>query len=114
MVRDFLTVVVTTVLVKASVLVASITLVFAVSVTSVQAQQRAELPTIGTAAGGTMSVERERLIGDYYMRQLRAQAPIIEDPVLREYLTDLGNRLVLHSSNVRFPFTFFFIRDPNI
>ncbi|WP_198676558.1 M48 family metalloprotease [Aliidiomarina soli] len=81
---------------------------------SAHAQQRPDLPTIGTAAGGTMSIDRERLIGDYYMRQMRAQAPMVEDPVLKEYLSDLGNRLVRHSDNVRFPFTFFWIRDPNI
>lgn len=104
----------TAVLTKAGLLIATIALVSGLSISSVQAQQRTDLPTIGTAAGGTMSIDRERLIGDYYMRQLRAQAPIVEDPVLREYLTDLGNRLVLHSHNVRFPFTFFWIRDPNI
>lgn len=79
-----------------------------------QAQQRNELPTIGTAAGGTMSIDRERLIGDYYMRQMRAQAPIVEDPVLREYLSDMGNQLVRHANDVRFPFSFFWVRDPNI
>lgn len=110
MARDILT----TVLKKASVLMVTFSLAYGVTVNHAQAQQRTDLPTIGTAAGGTMSIERERLIGDYYMRQLRAQAPMIEDPVLREYLTDLGNRLVLHSNNVRFPFNFFWIRDPNI
>lgn len=92
----------------------SCTLVACVGIGHASAQQRSDLPTIGTAAGGTMSIERERLIGDYYMREMRAHAPIIEDPVLREYLTDLGNQLVLHSNNVRFPFTFFWVRDPNI
>lgn len=99
---------------KTAVFMLSCALVVSVTISHASAQQRTDLPTIGTAAGGTMSIDRERLIGDYYMRQLRAQAPIIEDPVLREYLTDLGNRLVLHSNNVRFPFTFFWIRDPNI
>ncbi|MBA3988741.1 MAG: peptidase M48 [Idiomarina sp.] len=105
-----------TIVSKLLLLIASSSLVAMVTLSSAQAhpQQRTDLPTIGTAAGGTMSIERERLIGDYFMRQLRAQAPMVEDPVLREYLTDLGNRLVLHSPNVRFPFTFFWIRDPNI
>lgn len=94
-------------------LLATVLILLTVTVSSVNAQQRTDLPTIGTAAGGTMSIERERLIGDYFMRQVRAQAPMIEDPVLREYLTDLGNRLVRHSDNVRFPFTFFWVRDPS-
>lgn len=99
---------------KIAVFLVSCTIVTCLTISHAIAQQRTDLPTIGTAAGGTMSIDRERLIGDYYMRQMRAQAPIVEDPVLREYLTDLGNRLVMHSENVRFPFTFFWIRDPNI
>lgn len=99
---------------KTAVFLISCTFVVCLSISHANAQQRTDLPTIGTAAGGTMSIERERLIGDYYMRQLRAQAPMVEDPVLREYLTDLGNKLVMHSENVRFPFTFFWIRDSNI
>lgn len=78
------------------------------------AQQRTDLPTIGTAAGGTMSLDRERLMGDFYIRQVRAQAPLVQDPVLREYLDEIGNRLVLHSGNARFPFNFFWVRDNNL
>lgn len=100
--------------VRLATLFCSASLILALGLNSSQAQQRSDLPTIGTAAGGTMSIERERLIGDYFMRQIRAQAPMVEDPVLREYLTDLGNKLVLHSNNVRFPFTFFWIQDQNI
>lgn len=103
-----------TVVLKIAAFLVSCAIVTCVGIGHASAQQRNDLPTIGTAAGGTMSIERERLIGDYYMRQMRAQAPIVEDPVLREYLTDLGNQLVLHSNNVRFPFSFFWVRDPNI
>lgn len=89
-------------------------LLIMVTLAPVKANQRSDLPTIGTAGAGTMSIDRERLLGDFYIRQIRAQAPLVEDPVLREYLSDLGNRLVLHSDNVRFPFTFFWVRDRNI
>ena len=99
---------------KIAAFLVSCALVAGVGMGHAHAQQRNDLPTIGTAAGGTMSIDRERLIGDYYMREIRALAPIVEDPVLREYLTDLGNQLVRHSNNVRFPFSFFWVRDPNI
>ncbi|RUO25892.1 peptidase M48 [Aliidiomarina minuta] len=89
-------------------------LLILVTIDPVKANQRSELPTIGTAGAGTMSIDRERLLGDFYIRQIRAQAPLAEDPVLREYLSDLGNRLVLHADNVRFPFHFFWVRDSSI
>lgn len=79
----------------------------------VQAQSR-EVPTIDTTGGAFMSIERERLVGEHYMREVRGGAPIIEDPVLREYLSGVGNRLVRHADNVRYPFHFFWIRDDSI
>lgn len=84
----------------------------ALMATSSAAQNR--LPDIGTVGGGTMSIERERVIGDFYMRQIRASAPVINDPVLDEYLTDLGNRMVQRAKNVRFPFEFFWVNNSEI
>ena len=34
------------------------------------------LPDIGTTAGGTLSINQELAMGDFYVRQLRASAPI--------------------------------------
>lgn len=99
---------------KFSALTLSCLFVLGTAVPIAEAQQRTDLPTIGTAAGGTMSLDRERLMGDFYIRQVRAQAPLVQDPVLREYLDELGNRLVLHSGNARFPFNFFWVRDNNL
>ncbi|WP_286681925.1 MULTISPECIES: M48 family metalloprotease [Idiomarina] len=73
------------------------------------AQQHRNLPEIGTTGAGFMSIEREKVVGDYYMRQLRATAPIIQDPVLNSYLKDVGQRLVRNADNVRYPFSFFWL-----
>lgn len=78
----------------------------------VQAQSR--LPELGTTGGGTMSIQREQMIGDLYMRQLRGAAPVVHDPVLNEYLNDIGNRLVVNAPNVRFPFEFVWINHREI
>lgn len=78
------------------------------------AAQQSRLPDIGTAGASVMSVERERTFGDLYMRQIRAQAPIIGDPVLNEYLKDMGTRLVREADDVRFPFSFFWINQNDI
>ncbi|WP_028108119.1 M48 family metalloprotease [Ferrimonas futtsuensis] len=80
--------------------------------TAVQAQP--ELPELGTVASSTLSIDKESQIGDFYMRMLRGQLPIIHDPVMNEYLNDLGNRLVARADNVKTPFTFFLINNNEI
>ncbi|UAA40339.1 M48 family metallopeptidase [Paraneptunicella aestuarii] len=76
--------------------------------------QKNALPSIGVVASEAISIEKEQLIGDALMRQLRAQAPIIMDPVLEEYLNDLGNRLVIQAEDVKFPFNFFWLNNKDI
>jgi len=73
-----------------------------------------ELPDIGTAAAGTLTIDQEIIYGDAYMRMLRASKPIIHDPVLNEYIANVGHKLVASSDDVKTPFLFFMIRDPNI
>jgi predicted Zn-dependent protease len=73
---------------------------------------RNQLPEIGVVASDAITIEKERVVGDVIMRQLRGQAPLVQDPVLQEYLQDIGNRLVVHADNTKFPFTFFMINNP--
>lgn len=73
-----------------------------------------DLPDIGTAASGTLTIAQERQYGDAYMRMLRNSQPIISDPVINEYIESLGHRLVANANDVKTPFTFFMIRDRNI
>lgn len=74
----------------------------------------ANLPDIGTAASGTLTIDQEIIYGDAYMRMLRSSQPIINDPVLNEYIDSLGHRLVANANDVKTPFKFFMIRDRNI
>ncbi len=48
------------------------------------------------------------------MRMLRASRPIINDPLLNEYVSSLGHRLVANASDVKTPFHFFLIRNKEI
>lgn len=73
-----------------------------------------ELPEIGTVAGSTLTIDQELIYGDAYMRMLRNSQPVINDPVLNEYLDSLGHKLVANANDVKTPFTFFLIRDRNI
>jgi predicted Zn-dependent protease len=72
------------------------------------------LPEIGVVASSAISLDKEVLIGDALMRQLRGQAPIISDPLLDEYIQDIGNRLVTQADNVKFPYKFFILNSPDI
>lgn len=73
-----------------------------------------ELPEIGVVASNAISIDKELLVGEALMRQLRGRAPIINDPLLEEYIQDLGNRLVAQSDNAKFPFKFFPIGNNDI
>jgi beta-barrel assembly-enhancing protease len=72
------------------------------------------LPEIGVVASSAISIDKEKLIGEVIMRQLQAQAPIINDPLIEEYIQDLGNRLVAQADNAKFPFRFFPINSNSI
>ena len=71
-----------------------------------QAQTELKLPDLGTSALQVLPLEKEQALGEVMMMQLRARSPIVGDPVLEEYLTSLGNRLVANANDVRFRFAF--------
>ena len=74
----------------------------------------ADLPDMGTSAGSTLSIGQEMQMGDYYARQLRGSAPLINDPLLVQYVNSLGMRLVSHANSVKTPFHFFLINNDEI
>lgn len=79
-----------------------------------QAQTELKLPDLGTSALQVLPLEKEQALGEIMMMQLRARSPVVGDPVLEEYLTSLGNRLVANANDVRFPFRFFWINHKDI
>ncbi len=72
------------------------------------------LPELGSSGANGMTIQRERMIGDYFMRMARGHLNIAEDPVLTEFLNSVGNRLVLNASDVRFPFEFFVVNNTSL
>lgn len=102
------------------VVLASISFIGVLLIGTVQAQQaggltnKNKLPEIGVVASDAISLDKEKQVGDILMRQIRGQTPIVGDPVLEEYIQDLGNRLVAQAENVKFPFKFFLIANPEI
>lgn len=70
-----------------------------------------KLPEIGISGFSVLSLDKERQIGDAMMRQLRASQPIVQDPVLTEYINHLGNQLVKNAQDVNYAFDFFLINN---
>jgi predicted Zn-dependent protease len=70
-----------------------------------------KLPEIGISGFSVLSLDKERLIGQAMMRQLRASQPVIQDPVLIEYINHLGNKLVKNAQDVNYAFEFFLINN---
>ncbi|WP_421419484.1 M48 family metalloprotease [Pseudoalteromonas lipolytica] len=79
-----------------------------------KAQTNFKLPDLGTSALQALPIEKEQAIGEVMMMQIRGSSPVVSDPVLDEYLTTLGRRLVANANDVRFPFSFFWIDNPEI
>ncbi|WOT03720.1 M48 family metalloprotease [Shewanella youngdeokensis] len=90
------------------------TLAFILSTSTPFSFANNDLPDLGTAAVNTFSLEKETEYGDAYMRVIRASAPMLNDPVLNQYLTELGNKLVAHATGVKTPFYFFLLRNDEI
>lgn len=69
------------------------------------------LPDIGTSAVSTLSIGQEIEMGDYYLRMLRGSAPLMYDPLMAEYINNLGGKLVANADSVKTPFNFFIMRS---
>ena len=61
------------------------------------ALQANELPALGNSASGYVSLQQEHELGRLWLRQLRAQATVIDDPLATQFLEDLMYRLIPHS-----------------
>ncbi|MGL5481000.1 MAG: M48 family metallopeptidase, partial [Aeromonas veronii] len=97
-----------------SPLMASLPLLASLMGATFHAEANNQLPDIGTAGVAALPIEQEVRYGNAFMRFARAGLPIIDDPVLSQYIDDLGQRLLTNADGVRFPFTFFLINDPSI
>ncbi len=61
------------------------------------AHSQDELPVLNDHLSGIISLQKEKEIGQLLLRQVRAQLPIISDPISNEYLQSLSYQLAEHS-----------------
>jgi predicted Zn-dependent protease len=72
------------------------------------------LPDFGSSADSVMSSAQQRLLGRAFMRSVRESLPVLDDPLLTDYIQDLGSRLASASGAGGGNFTFFFIDQPMV
>jgi len=73
-----------------------------------------DLPEIGTVGAGALTIEKEKQYGWAFNMMANQALPIIRDPVLNHYISELGQDIVSHSDSVKLPFKFFLVEDGDI
>jgi len=78
------------------------------------AQQDVRLPDLGSSANALISPQEAQDYGAAMLRQMRALDMVVDDPLLDDYINDLGYRLSSNSAKPKDHFAFFIVRDPEI
>ncbi len=78
------------------------------------AQDDVRLPDLGSSANALISPQEAQNYGASMLRQMRALNMVVDDPLLDDYINDLGHRLAASSDKPRDSFTFFIVRDAEI
>jgi len=73
--------------------------------------ERIELPDMGASAQAVLTPQRENEIGKAFMRQVRRELPVVDDPEVAGYIQTLGTRLASNSGAQGQTFTFFVVAD---
>ena len=97
-------------------LVLPVLAVFCVQVPFAAAQSG--IPSLGDTARGELTPLAEYKLGKEIMQQVKGDPAYVGDPVLTEYLNNLGNKLVSADPEIRGElagdFSFFAVRDPTL
>jgi predicted Zn-dependent protease len=72
------------------------------------------LPDIGSSAGELLTPARQAEYGKMMLAELRNYGYVLDDPLIQEWLQDMGTRLGANSDQPRQPFTFFMLRERQI
>lgn len=78
------------------------------------AQEDIRLPDLGSSANALISPQEAQDYGASMLRQMRALNMVVDDPLLDDYINDLGYRLVAGSDKPKEHFAFFIVKDAEI
>lgn len=72
------------------------------------------LPELGNPAERVLSPDEEKIMGDAFIKALKAQAVLLNDELVNDYLQNLGLKLASNSPEQDREFNFFIINDNDI
>lgn len=78
------------------------------------ADQSIRLPDMGSPANAVLSRSKEAQLGRQLMTSIRANGRVIDDPLINEYINDVGSRVAAQANEDGHRFSFFVIEDPAI
>lgn len=73
-----------------------------------------KLPDMGSPADAILNTGQEAQIGRMIMRDIRRSGTVVEDPLVTEYLNEIGSRIAAQTNDGDHSFTFFAVEDPRI
>ena len=72
------------------------------------------LPDMGSPADAILSNSDESRLGRMIMRDIRRSGQVVEDPLVTEYINEIGSRIVAQTNDGDHNFTFFAVDDERI
>lgn len=78
------------------------------------AQEDIRLPDLGSSANALISPQEAQDYGASMLREMRSLDMVVDDPLLDDYINDLGYRLVAGSDKPKEHFSFFIVKDAEI
>ncbi len=93
---------------------ALLALIAALGFTAGAGAEDIELPDIGSPADTVLSKSEEARLGRAIMNQIRMSGRVVEDPLVTEYINDIGLRIAAHTNDGEHTFRFFVVDDPRI
>ncbi len=72
------------------------------------------LPDMGSPADAVLSKSEEQRFGRAIMAQIRQSGQVVEDPLMTEYINEIGRRIAAQTNDGSHSFEFFVIEDPRI
>tara|TARA_B100001057_G_scaffold215589_1_gene215825 strand:- start:5196 stop:6659 length:1464 start_codon:yes stop_codon:yes gene_type:complete len=73
-----------------------------------------KLPDMGSPADTILSLNKEAQLGYAMMRDIRKSGQVVEDPIVTEYINQIGNKIAAQTNDGNYNFTFFVIKDSRI
>lgn len=73
-----------------------------------------ELPDMGSPADAVLPKSEESRFGRAIMAEIRRSGRVVEDPLVTEYVNEIGRRIAAHANDGSHRFEFFVVDDPRI